>query len=95
MLILIAYILGYLTAYLEFHGASAGAALAGLSSMGIFMLRILGGEMLHPVAKRLYRWGKRKTRLDRVFEWGGHFWFDHPGGKRGCDFCPAKKVPGA
>lgn len=90
MLVLIAFALGYLTATLEFHGATVSGSLAGLLSVGIFMLRLLGGEMLRPFTKRLYRWGKRKTRLDRVFEWVAHYWMDHPGGKRHCDWCPTK-----
>lgn len=49
MYVLLAFLLGYLTCYLEMRGVNWPGLVGGISAIGIIVLRLLAGDMLHPV----------------------------------------------
>lgn len=55
MQLIIAYLLGFLTAYLETHGSNRTGWLTALSATGLVVLRLVGGEIMRPYTKKLWR----------------------------------------
>lgn len=88
MLTFIAYLLGYLTAFLEYHGMNASAWASGLVATALVIVRILASIMLQPTGKRFYAWAKQEnTRLGRAVLFVLHYAKDHPGHHKGCQSC--------
>lgn len=77
MLIILAYILGVFTAYLEAHGSSWGGFAGALAAIGLVMLRLIGGEILHPYTKRFWR-GMRKKIPIQTPKYVTHHLEQHP-----------------
>ena len=88
--ILLAFAAGYLYCAFEHEGSLMGGIWVGAAGIGAIMIRLLGGELLRPVIKRLYR-QTNETKLSKLLtpvEYWTHHRQQHPElSYRQCSIC--------